>query len=109
MTCKDCIHNRACVHADEAARHPEHYRQTNYETGYCADWEGVTPLTNRAWLSKLSDKQLAAFLTTGLPGVLVEWQLCYGSISINQILRRNIDSVEAVYNWLKEDQEFEVL
>lgn len=66
-------------------------------------------MTNRAWLSKLSDKQLAAFLTTGLPGTLVKLPLHYGGISINQILRRNIDSVEAVYNWLKEDQEFEVL
>lgn len=108
MSCKDCIHCSACMHAAEATRNPE-YQRTNYETGYCADWEGVTPLTNRAWLSKLSDKQLAGFFTYGLPVTLVDDSTHRGGISINQIQRRNIDSTEAVYQWLKADQEFEVM
>lgn len=109
MTCKDCIHCSACMHSADAARHPLYTRPTDHETGYCADWEGVTALTNRAWLSKLSDKQLAGFLTYGLFCNSIKNPSYHGGVSINMIQRRNIDSVEAVYQWLKADQEFEVM
>lgn len=66
-------------------------------------------MTNRAWLNKLSNKQLTGFLTYGLPCNSIENPSYYDWVSINLIRRRNIDSAEAVYQWLEADQEFEVM
>ena len=73
--------------------------------------EGII-MTNREWMQSLTDKELAYFLTLGLPVKDIRFKLDgYGMfpISINTISPRSISSHLGVEEWLKQEQEFEVV
>ena len=67
-------------------------------------------MTNREWLNNLTDKQLAAFLTNGLPckydGDDSDFTIL---VSLKRVLFRGTCSEETLFRWLSEEQEFEVV
>lgn len=38
MSCKDCIHCKACMHTRTATLDPYQSRPSNKDTGECSDW-----------------------------------------------------------------------
>lgn len=67
-------------------------------------------MTNREWLNALTDKQLAAFLTNGL---LCKYDTDDSDftvlVSLRRVLFRSTCSEDALFRWLSEEQEFEVV
>ena len=65
-------------------------------------------MTNREWLSSLTNEQLAQFLTFGLKyrfmvsyGIADVWQ--YDYINISKISRSYANSVVGIEKWLEEE------
>lgn len=67
-------------------------------------------MTNREWLNALTDKQLAAFLTNGLP---CKYDMDDSDftilVSLKRVLFRGTCSEDTLLRWLSEEQEFEVV
>lgn len=67
-------------------------------------------MTNREWLNTLSDNQLAKFLTNGL---LCKYDMDDSDftilVSLRRVLFRGTSSEDALFRWLSEEQEFEVV
>ena len=69
-------------------------------------------MTNREWMQSLTDEELANFLTDGLPVKDNRFRLAgYGMFlsSINTISSRYTSSHLGIEEWLKQEQEFEVV
>lgn len=68
-------------------------------------------MTNKEWLNTLSSKELAAFLTCGLPCVMCrvpEGLVAKFIVDFSYIRGRYIDAKLGLENWLEQEQEFEV-
>lgn len=65
-------------------------------------------MTNKEWLNSLSESELASFLTTGLFVESTEYEGFPFHINIADLSRRYISSYAGIYNWLSEEQEYEV-
>ena len=66
-------------------------------------------MTNREWLATLSDKELALFLTTGVPIIPTERDRCtylQCTLAISDLKWRFIQSTTGVEQWLSSPQEF---
>ena len=80
-------------------------------------------MTNREWLESLSDDDLSGFLALGIyvrdkkiPEVMPDtedgYPISYGTdfyISIRDVANQYAQSPLGLYQWLNEDQEFEVI
>lgn len=69
-------------------------------------------MTNREWMQSLTDEELANFLTDGLPVKDIRFKLDgYGMFlsSINTTSSRYTSSHLGIEEWLKQEQEFEVV
>lgn len=67
-------------------------------------------MTNREWLNTLSDTQLAAFLTNGLP-CKYYWDDSDFTILVplRRVLFRGTCSEDTLFRWFSEEQGFEVV
>lgn len=69
-------------------------------------------MTNREWMQSLTDEELAYFLTAGLPvkdiRIGLDGYNMFG-ISVHTISHRYISSHLGIEEWLKQEQEFEVV
>lgn len=66
-------------------------------------------MTNREWLATLSDKELALFLTTGVPIIAVEHGRCAQlqcTLSISDLKWRFAQSTTGIEQWFNSPQEF---
>ena len=63
-------------------------------------------MTNRQWLESLSDFQLAAFLTTGIPVRMINFHTQSFPIDVWTIAHQYTDSVLGINTWLNEPQEY---
>lgn len=109
MTCKDCIHYKACMNTRTAILDPYQACLSDKDTEECSDWKGCYTGTNRAWLESLTNGQLADFLTHGLILRLKAEPAFIDCYSIKDILYRNTKSDDAVADWLSQNQEYEVV
>lgn len=69
-------------------------------------------MTNREWMQSLTDEELANFLTQGLPlkdiRIIIEGYDMFVA-SIHAVSYRYISSHLGIEEWLKQEQEFEVV
>ena len=63
-------------------------------------------MTNRQWLESLSEFQLAAFHTTGIPVRMINFHTQPFPIDVWTIAHQYIDSVLGINTWLNEPQEY---
>ena len=66
-------------------------------------------MTNKEWLGTLNEVELAEFLTYGLLVKNTQYESIPFHINIVEISRRYISSFAGIYDWLSEEQEFEVI
>ena len=66
-------------------------------------------MTNKEWLSTLNEVELTEFLTYGLLVKNAQYESLPFHINIVELSRRYISSFDGIYDWLSEEQEYEVI